>query len=148
MVLTVTKDEQLRAIASGNLAQQGQQVEGDTLGVLAHQTAGVGTARIEVSQVGTVPLLKGLASLLCVLSLAVDEVLNDELDGAFGSAVWVGRADGAVLGDGNHVLESSSISVDGRGGREDDVGDIVPLHGAQEGNGAADIDAVVLERNL
>ena len=41
-----------------------------------------------------------------------------------------------------------SFVHDGRRGGEDDVGDAVALHGAEEGNAAADIDAVVLEGNL
>lgn len=146
--LTIAKDQELGAVASGNLAQQRQQVVRNTLGVLSHDTGGVGTSRVEVSEVGTVPLLKRLAGLLGVLSLGVDEVLDDVLNEALCAAVGVCGSDRAVLGDGNHVGESGGIAVDGGGRGEDNVGDIVLLHGAEERDGTGNIDAVVLEGNL
>ena len=108
----------------------------------------MGTARVEVAEVGTVPLLEGLASLLEVVALGIDVVGDDILDDGLGAAVGVGGADGAVFGDGDHVLEAGGIAVDGGGGGEDDVGDIVAGHGAHKGDAAADVDAVVLEGNL
>ncbi|KAJ6444934.1 LOW QUALITY PROTEIN: putative quinone oxidoreductase [Purpureocillium lavendulum] len=145
---TFAKDEQLVAVARGHLAQQGQQVVGHALGVLAHDAAGVRAAGVEVAQQGAVPLVVGLASLLQVVALGLDEVGDDVLDHRLCAAVRVGRADGAVLGDGDHVGEAGGIAVDGRRGGEDDVGDVVALHGAEEGDAAADVDAVVLERDL
>jgi hypothetical protein len=145
---TVAKHQQLVAVSGSDLAQQRQQVVRDTLGVLAHDTAGVGAAGVEVPQVGAVPLLKGLVGLLQVLPLRRDEVLDDVLDHGLGAAVRVRGADRAVLGDGDHVLEPGRVTVDRSGRGEDNVGDIVLGHGAEEGDGAADIDAVVLERDL
>jgi hypothetical protein len=148
MSLTIAKDEELGSVASGNLAQQRQQVVGNALGILSHDTSGVGTARVEVSEVGTVPLLKRLASLLGDLSLGVDEVLNDVLNEALCAAVGVGGADRAVLGNRDHVLEAGGITVDGGRRGEDNICDIVLLHGAEKSDGTADVDAVVLEGNL
>lgn len=106
------------------------------------------TAGVEVTEQGTVPLLERLASLLIVASLSVDEVGDDVLNHGLGAAVGVGRADWAVLGDGDHVGDAGSIAVDGGGGGEDNVVDVVALHGAEEGDAATDIDAVVLEGDL
>ena len=58
-------------------------------------------------------------------------------------SVDVGGADGAVLGDGDHVGDAGGVAVDGGGRGEDDVGDVVFDHGGEEGNGTADVDAVV-----
>lgn len=58
--LTFTKHLDLLHITRSNLAQQRKQVIGDTLGVLAHDAAGMGSARVEVPQKGAIPLLKRL----------------------------------------------------------------------------------------
>lgn len=102
------------------------------------------TARVEVAEQSTVPLLKGLASLLEVVALGVDVVGNDVLNGGLCAAVGVGRADGAILGDGDHVGEAGGIAVDCSRRGENNVADVVAGHGAQERNAAADVDAVVL----
>lgn len=146
-LLTISVDQELFALARGNLSQQGEQVERNTLRILAHDAAGVRAAGVEVAQQSTVPLLERLALLLQVVALSVDVVGDDVLNHGLGAAVGVGRANGAVLGDGNHVGESSRIAVDGGGRGEDNVGDIVAGHGLEEGDAAADIDAVVLERD-
>lgn len=91
----------------------------------------MGTARVEVSEVGTVPLLERLARLLRVLALRSDVVLDDLLDNRLRPTVRVCGADRAVLGDGDHVLETGSVAIDGGGRREDDVRHIVPAHGVQ-----------------
>jgi len=75
-------------------------------------------------------------------------VRDHRLDGELCVAVWVGRAKRALFGDGDHALEAGRVAVDGRGGGEDDVGDVVLLHRSQEAEGAEDVDAVVLERDL
>ena len=73
---------------------------------------------------------------------------NYSLVGRFGAAIRVRRADGAVLRNGNHVLEAGGVTVDcGRRG-EDDVGDIVTCHGAEQADCTVDICAVVFERDL
>ena len=72
-------------------------------------------------------------------------VRDDQLDGAFCAAIWVCGADGAVLGDGNHVGHAGCIAIDGGRRGEDDVGYTVLGHAAQEGDGSADIDAVIFE---
>ena len=53
-----------------------------------------------------------------------------------------------MLGYGYHVRESGGIAIDGRRRGEDDIGDVVLAHRAQERDRAADVDAVVFERYL
>ena len=72
-------------------------------------------------------------------------IRDDIFNGRFGTTVGVGRADGTVFGDWDHVWEASGIAVDGGGGGKDDVGDIVFGHGREEADGAVNIRAVVLE---
>lgn len=107
----------------------------------------MGAAGVEVSEQSAVPGLVGLALLLQVVSLGVDEVGNGGLNGGLGVAVGVGGPNGAILGDGDHVGEAGGVAVNGGGGGEDNVVDIVALHGAEEGDTSADIDAVVVERS-
>ena len=106
------------------------------------------TGRVEVSQQGSIPLLACLALLLCVGSLRLDVVGDDQLVGLLGATVGVGRAKWAVFRDRDHVRKASGVAVDGGRGGEDDVGDIMLGHGAQQADGAVDINAVVFERNF
>lgn len=108
----------------------------------------MGTARVEISQVGAVEVVKGLAGLLKFLALGVDVVCDDLLDKGLGVTVRVGGAGRTGLGDGNHVLEAGGVAVHGGRGGENDVGNVVLRHGSEKGNSAADIDAVVLERDF
>jgi hypothetical protein len=146
--VVIAKHKKLLTLASGDLSEEGQKVERNTLRVLTHDATGVSTARIKVSQQSTVPLLKLLACLFQVAALSLDKVGDDVLDHRLGAAVGVGRSDGAVLRDGNHVGESGSIAVDGSGGGENNVVDVVALHGTEERDATTDIDAVVLERDF
>ena len=150
-LVVVTKDEELLALADRNLRQQGKEVVWHAQRVLAHDTAGMRTGGVEVPQQRGVPLLDllvVLASLLRVVALSFDGVCNGTLDGGLCAAVYVGRADGAVFRDGDHVGDARRIAVDGRGRREDDVCDIVLDHGGEKRNRAADVDAVVCEGDL
>lgn len=144
---TIAKDHQLLALAGGNLGEQRKQVVGDTLGVLTHDTGWVGTSGVEVTEQSTVPLrsLSLVASLDGVVALGVDHVGDGVLNGELGVTVGVCRAKRALLRDGNHVREASGIAVDGGRAGEDDVGDIVADHRAQEVDGAVDVDHVVVE---
>lgn len=146
-ILTISENKEFLALASGNLGEQGEQVIGNALGVLAHDTTGVGTSGVEVAQQSSVPfgslgLVAGLGS---VVALGVDDVRNGELNGVLGVAVGVCRAERAHLGDRDHVGEAGGISVDGSGAGEDDVGDVVADHGAEEADCAVDVDMVVVE---
>lgn len=147
---TVTEDHELLALASGDLREEGEQVVGDTLGVLAHNTTGVSTGGVEVTEESTVPLLGlGLvAGLGSVVALSVDHVGDGGLDGELGVTVGVGGAQRALLGDGDHVGEAGSIAVDGGRAGEDNVGDIVTNHRPQEVDGTVDVDQVVVQRLL
>lgn len=146
--LTITKYKQLLTLANCNLSKEGKEVVRDTLWVLSHDTAGVAASRVEVSQKGSVELGAALAGLLCVCALSVNVVGDHGLDAELGVAVRVGGTKRALLRNGDHVGETSSIAINSCGGGEDDVSDIVLLHAAQEAEGAEDVDAVVLERDL
>lgn len=116
--------------------------------VLTHDAGGMRAARVEISQVGAVPLLKWLVSLLQVLTLRTDEVFDDVLDGGLSSTIGVGWSDRAMFRNRNHVLKASGVAVDGRGGREDDVCDVMLFHGAEKGDGTPNIYTVVFERDF
>ena len=73
---------------------------------------------------------------------------DDSLVRGLRATIRVGGPNWAVFGDRNHVLETGSVTVDGSRRREDDVGDIVTCHGAEKADGAVDVRAVVLQRNL
>lgn len=105
------------------------------------------TSGVEVSQQSSVPLLgfAGVTSLGEVIALGVDEIGNSGLNGELGVSVRVGRAERAVLGDGDHVGEAGGIAVHGGRTGEDDVVDIVFLHGTEQVDGAIDVDEVVIK---
>ena len=110
----------------------------------------MGAGGVEVAQQSGVPLLAFFlfALFLCFGALGVDGVGDDALDRRLRAAVHVGGADGAVFGDGDHVLEARGVAVDGGRGGEDDVVDIVLHHRGEEGDGASDVGAVVCEGDL
>jgi len=105
-------------------------------------------SRVEVAEESTVPDLRVLAILLESIALRIDVVRDDLLIHGLGMAVGVGCADGAVFWDGYHAFVAGGVAVNGGGGGKDNVGDIVAGHGAEEGDGTTDIDAVVLGRDL
>lgn len=89
------------------------------------------TSRVEVTQQSAVPLvrLSLVARLGRVVALGVDHVRDGVLNGEFGVAVRIGRAQWAVFGDWDHIREAGGIAVDGGRAGEDDVGDVVTHHG-------------------
>ncbi len=103
---------------------------------------------VEVPQQSRVILLAALARLLRVCSFRVDVVRDHRLDAELRVAVGVCRAQRALFGDWDHVLEARGIAVYGSGGGKDDVGDVVALHGAQETESAVDVNTVVLQWDL
>ena len=105
-------------------------------------------AWVKVPQQPGVPLLEGLPRLLQIVPLGLDVVGDDHLNHGLRAAVGVRGADRAALRDRDHVREARRVAVDGGRGGEDDVSHGVLGHGAEEGDGAADIDAVVLEGDL
>lgn len=108
----------------------------------------MGTRGVEVAQQGGIPLLRLLliTSLGGIVALRRDKVRNGGLHGELGVTVGVGRAQGALLRDGDHVGEPRRVTVDRRGTREDNVVHIVLLHGAQEVDRAVDVDIPVVQR--
>ena len=105
-------------------------------------------ARVEVPEQSAIPLVVRLPGLFVVAALGLDVVRDDRLDHDLCLAICVCGANRALLWNGNHVGDAGGIAVDGGGRGEDDVGDIVLLHAAQQRDAAADIDAVVLERDV
>lgn len=103
---------------------------------------------VEVSQQRSVVCLDALALLLRPCPLSVDVVCDHSLNCELGVSVWVGWAQRALFWNWDHVRESGRIAVHGRGGREDDVGDIVLLHAAEQAECAVDVDIVVVEWDL
>lgn len=144
-LLTVTEYQKLVPLPSRYLAKQRQEVVRNTLRILAHDTAGMSTARVEVAEQSAVPLLEGLARLFGLPPFGFNMVANDGLNHHLCMTICVGGANGAVLGNGDHARNTGGITVDSGGGREDNVGDIVLGHGAEQGDAAADIDTVVLQ---
>lgn len=140
---TVAEYEQFLALPDRHLGEQGEQVVRDALRVFAHDAAGVRARGVEIPEEGGVPVLGGFPGLLEVGALGFDVVGDAGFDGGFGAAVGVGGADGAGFGDGDHVFEAGGVAVDGGGGGEDDVGDVVAGHGGEEADGAVDVGAVV-----
>jgi hypothetical protein len=111
---TIAKHQKLLSLPSRNLAQEGKKVEGYAGRILAHDSTRVGAAWVEVSQQSTVPRLKRLSCLLCVVALRFNEVSDDQLDRALCAAVWVCGANRAMLRNGDHVWDSSGIAIDCR----------------------------------
>lgn len=110
----------------------------------------MGARRVEVSQQAGIPFLDslGVTLFLCFGALRADVVGDHEFRGEFRVSVRVGWAEWAFFGDGDHAGDTGGIAVDrGRGG-VDNVGDIVAGSGAQEGEGAVDIDTVVVQGDL
>jgi len=142
---TVAKHEQLISFANRDLREQREQVVGHALRVFAHDAAGVRAGGVEVAQQGGVPVVAGFACFLGVVALGFDVVADEIFDGGFGPAVGVGGADGAGFGNGDHVWKAGGVAVDGGGGGEDDVGDVVFGHGGEKVDGAVDIGAVVFQ---
>ena len=147
-ILTIAENEQLLALANGNLGQQGEQVVGDTQRVFAHDSARVSAGWVEVPEESSIPLLHRCTLLLRLRPLSMNVVRNDRFDGGFGAAIDVGWANGTVLWDGNHVGETSGIAIDGCRGREDNVAHIVLAHRAEKCDASIDVDTVVFQRNL
>lgn len=108
----------------------------------------MGATRVEVAQQARIPVVERLTGLLQVVSLRLDVVGDDHLNDRLGATIGIRGANGTRLGDRNHVGEAGGVAIyRGRGG-EDNVGDVVLRHGAKKGDGAADIDAIVLEGDL
>lgn len=103
---------------------------------------------VKVAQQCSIPLLSVLSLLFRVVPLRVDVVGDQSLDCNLGVAVWVGGSERAVFWDGDHVLEAGRIAINCCRGREDDVGDIMAGHGAEESDGTTNVDTVVLDRNF
>ena len=93
-------------------------------------------------------MVAALPLLLEIIALSLDVVGDEGFDSGFGAAVGVCRADGADLGDGNHVFEAGGVAVDGSRGGEDYVGDIVPGGRREEADRAIDVCAIVLQGYL
>ena len=103
------------------------------------------TSWVEVSQQCTIPLLIFLSLLLQIVSLRIDMISDDIFNCALGASVWVCGSNWAMFWDRNHVWNSSRITIDGGGRREDDIGDVIFAHASQKRDCAANVDAIVFE---
>lgn len=148
--VVVAEDEQLFTLARGDLRQEWEQVIRHARGVFAHDAAGVAARRVEVTQQAGIPFLHRLrvSFLLCFGPLGVDVVGDHQLGRELGVAVGVRGAERAFFRDGDHAGDSSSITVDGRGGRVDDVGDIVAGGRGEQAQCSVDVDSIVVEGNF
>lgn len=79
-ILTLSKDLQLIPLASGNLTEKWEEVEGVSQWILAHYTAWMTSRGIEISQQRSIPWLYWFSSLLCIVPLRIDEVRDYKLD--------------------------------------------------------------------
>lgn len=134
-LFTSSVDHKFLAAADGDLSQEWKKVVRDALGVLAHDAGRVGTGGVEVSKQCAVPA-----------GVRLDMILDHHFDHHLGPPIRVGRADRAVLGNRDHVFVLCGISVDSRRRRKDNIFNIILLHCAEEGDSAADVDAVVFDR--
>ena len=129
--IVIAKDVDFAALADGRLGNVGQQVVGDALGVLAHESAGVGSDGVEVAKQHDVPLRVGRV-----------QVGENLLDHPLGPTIGVrGALLGAGLGEGQGVR----VAVDGGGAREDDGLAAVVAHDVHERERVAQVVRVVLD---
>jgi hypothetical protein len=146
-LVVVAKDEEFLALANSDGGEEREQVVGDAEGVFTHDARGVGARGVEVAEEGGVPLLCFcvVAGFMRSAALRVDGVGYHALDSRLGAAVDVGGADGAVLGNRDHVGDAGRVAVDSGGRGEDDIGHVVLDHGGEERDRPADVDTVVCE---
>ena len=130
-VVIVAKDVYALALADRHLRDVREQVVGDALGVLAHESRGVCPDGVEVAEKDDVPL--GVCRV---------EVGEDLLDHPLGPAIGVGCGLlGALLGE----RELVGVAVDRGGAGEDDVLATVVAHHVDEREGVAQVVGVVLD---
>lgn len=103
---------------------------------------------IEVTEQSAIPVRPIFPFLLQLIALSFDMIGNDHLVGGLGTAVRIGRANWAVFWDGDHVRKTCCVAINGGGRREDDVGDVVLGHAAEQAYRTVDIGAVVFKRYL
>ena len=127
------EDPQAWQLAHRHLGDEGQEVVGDAVGVLADAAAGVGADGVEVAQQGDVPA-----------RIAKLQVGQDLLDEQLGATVGVGGRGGEILADG----DAGRVAVDGGGGTEDQVAHPGVGHGAAQAEGSANVVVVVLKGDL
>lgn len=130
------------------MSQQGEQVVGHALGIFTHDSTRVRSRWVEVTEQGRIPDSAVLLSLREVVALGFNMVRDETLDGGFGVAIGVGRADGALFRDWNHVFEAGCVAIHRCRGGKDDVGNIMSCHARQEADGAVHIGAVVFQGDL
>ena len=98
------------------------------MGIFTHDSAGMGTRRVEVSEEGGVPVVAGLVFFLEIGALGLDVVGDATFHGGFGAAIGVRGANWAIFGNRNHVGEPSGVAINGSGRGKDNVGNIVFGH--------------------
>mmetsp|Transcript_1210 Transcript_1210/g.2838 ORF Transcript_1210/g.2838 Transcript_1210/m.2838 type:complete len:388 (+) Transcript_1210:157-1320(+) len=131
--VVIPEDGELGPDASGHLLDEGHEVVGDALGVLAHESRGVGAHGVEVAQQGDVPLVVRLVHVL-------EDLLDEELCApvGVGGRVW----EGLVHRHGGRV------TIHGGRGGEDYVLAAVAAHCLEQRNRPGDVVLVVEQGQL
>ncbi len=131
--VVVAKYPQLLELAYTDLADIGQQVVGNAIGIFANQTALMGTDRVEVAQQHDGPA-----------GIGFDKVAQDLLHHQLGAAIRVGGAGGEIFPQ----RYRGGIAVNGGRGAEDQPEHASPGHLFAQHQGAGDVVLVVGERDL
>ena len=128
-IVVVAEDVEEGTAARSHLGDVGEQVIGDALGILTHETRLVGAHGVEVAQDAHRPVGGGLV-----------DVGQNALDHLLGLAVGVG---GDAEGGGLLDRDLGGVAVDGGRGGEDDDLHAVLLHSLAEVEGGDEIIEVV-----
>ena len=103
---------------------------------------------IEVTEQSTIPMRRVFPFLFEIVALGFNMIGDDHFIGGFGTAVRIGGADWAVFWDRDHVRKTCCVAINGGGRREDDVGDVMLGHAAEQAYRTVDIGAVVFKGYL
>lgn len=108
----------------------------------------MGPSRVKIAKDGGIPVVVSLSFLLQLVALRLDMIGDDRFNGGFGATIGICGTNRAMFWNGDHVGKASCIAIDGSGGGEDNVGNVVLGHGAEKTDSAVDIGAIIFERNL
>lgn len=125
---TITKHKQFFSLASSYLPQKGKEVERYAQRIFAHDAARMRARWVEVTQQRSIPLREWLSRLLQVIALCLNVIRYDHFNCGLRAPIRICRPNRAVLGDGYHVGESSSIAIHRRRRRENDISNVVFRH--------------------
>ena len=128
--IVIAKHPQLLELADPHLADIGQQVVGDAVGIFAYEAALVGANRVEVAQQHYGPAQIGFGQVTQYL-------FHHQL----GATIGIGRAGGEIFPQRHR----RRIAIHGGRRAEHQAADPGAFHRLQQGEGAAQIVLVVFE---